>query len=71
MIEKLEQQLEEAITAKDWESAEKISDLLDKHVAREKEKSEIVHAERKSIMVLVGAIVTTIGSLISLFGALF
>lgn len=71
MIERLEQQLEQAIAEKDWESAEKISDLLDKQVAREKEKSEIVHAERKSIMMLAGAVVTTIGSLVSLLGTLF
>lgn len=63
MIEKLEQRLEQAIADENWEKADKISYFLDLQMAREKTKSELVHAERKSIMALLGAAVTAIVSL--------
>lgn len=63
MIEKLEKQLEQAIADENWEKADKISNYLDLQLAREKTKSELVHAERKSIMALLGAAVTTVISL--------
>lgn len=45
--ETLEQQLKQAILEKDWQSAEKLSDLLDKEVERNKAIAEIHNNKQK------------------------
>lgn len=61
--ETLEKQLEQAILDKDWQSAEKLSDLLDKEIERNKATAEIQNNKQKLHVAQISAIVAAIVSL--------